>query len=90
MNKKLNTLLFILGATVFNLLLMIILMVILFGVVPLLLGEGLYKRVMPFLVPILFIAAIVATFFIYNAIMKFVTRKIDMEKYFHPIFKGKR
>jgi hypothetical protein len=65
-------------------------MVIFFGVVPLLLGEALYKRVMPFLVPILFIAAIVVTFFIYNAIMKFVTRKIDMEKYFHPIFKGKR
>ncbi len=90
MNKKLNTLFFILGATVFNLLVMIILMVILFGVVPLLLGEGLYRSVMPFLVPILFIAAIVATFFIYNAIMKFVTRKIDMEKYFHPIFKGRK
>ncbi len=90
MNKKMNTFLFIVGATVVNLIIMIALMVILFLLPALLLSPATYKKVMPYLNPLIFIGAIVATFFIYNKLIKWFSTKIDMEKYFHPIFKKKR
>ena len=90
MNKKTNTFLFIVVATLFNIFIMIVLMIIFFAVPPILIRGEAYKKVIPYLMPILFLAAIVLTFFIYNLIMKYVSKKIDMEKYFHPIFKRKK
>jgi len=90
MNKMLNTFLFIVGATVLNIGIMIILMVILFLIPAVLLNHNVYKKVMPYLNPVLFIGAIVATFFIYNRLIKWFSKRVDMEKYFHPIFKRKR
>jgi len=62
MNKKLNTALFMIGATVFNLVLLFVLIVV-------------------------FLAAMVGSFLIYNQVVKWIARKIDMEKYFLPLFK---
>jgi hypothetical protein len=86
MNKKVNTLLFVLGATLFN----IIVTVLCF--VGLLLLYA--KFVMTFLpeenrswgFPVIFIGAIVLSFFIYRFILKLLMKKIEMEKYFDPIF----
>ncbi len=90
MNKKANTFLFIIIATLFNIFVMLVLMVVFFTIPPILLRGQAYTKVMPYLMPILFLAAIVSTFFIYNLIMKYVSKKIDMEKYFHPIFKRRK
>jgi uncharacterized BrkB/YihY/UPF0761 family membrane protein len=85
-NKKLNTLLFVLGATVFNILITVVLFVVLFFLCFRFMPENIASGALPFI----FIAALVASFFIYNAVLKFVTTKVDMDKYFDPIFKSRR
>jgi hypothetical protein len=86
MNKKVNTLLFVLGATVANVLITILVFLLLLVVCGRLLPPDVSGRALPFV----FIGAIAASFFIYNKILKVVTNKVDMEKYFDPIFKAKR
>jgi hypothetical protein len=86
MNKKVNTLLFVLGATVFNILVTIILFMMLFFLCAKLLPPNIAGGVLPFL----FIVSLVASFFVYNAVLKIITPKIDMDKYFDPIFRPGR
>jgi hypothetical protein len=86
MNKKINTLLFVLGATAVNILITILVFVLLFVVCVRLLPPDVLAGALPFV----FIAALAAAFFIYNRILKIVTNKVDMEKYFDPIFKSRR
>jgi hypothetical protein len=89
MSKKSNTLLFILGATVFNILTTIICMIILMAI---------YARIIPMLpesgaawgFPVIFIAAIALSFVVYRVILKRVMKKVEMEKYFDPIFGPRR
>ncbi|MDR0583336.1 MAG: leader peptide processing enzyme [Treponema sp.] len=90
MNKKVNTLLFILGATLFNILVTVL------GFVALML---LYvKFIMPFLpeegrswgFPLIFIAAIVLSFVVYRLVLKLLLKKLDAGKYFDPIFGGRQ
>ena len=87
MNKKVNTVLFVLGATVVNILIMI---VILIGGL-LLIGRFMSERAQesagPIVVVLLFFVAIAASFFLYNRFIKYLSTKIDMDKYFHPIFR---
>jgi membrane protein YdbS with pleckstrin-like domain len=86
MNKKVNTLLFVLGATVFNILVTIVLFVVLFFLCFRFLPESIASGALPFI----FIVSLVVSFFTYNAVLKFVTTKVDMDKYFDPIFKSRR
>ncbi|MDR1326692.1 MAG: leader peptide processing enzyme [Treponema sp.] len=97
MSKKTNTLLFMLGATAFNVLITIITFVVLlvvYGrvVVPLIpnpdpenpnpvIGWGL---------PLIFIGSIVLSFFLYRFILKKVTKRIDVDKHFDPLFTRRR
>ncbi|GHV93879.1 hypothetical protein AGMMS50293_01990 [Spirochaetia bacterium] len=89
MNKKTNTLLFILGATLFN----IIITVLCFAVLLLLYAKFIMlllpeeSRVWGF--PLIFIAAIAAAFFVYRFALNLLLKRINAEKYFDPIF-GKR
>ncbi|MDR1469026.1 MAG: leader peptide processing enzyme [Spirochaetaceae bacterium] len=86
MNKKVNTLLFVLGATVVNILITILVFILLFVVCVRLLPPDVSTGALPFV----FIAALAASFFIYNKLLKIVTKKVDMDKYFDPIFKPRR
>jgi hypothetical protein len=92
MNKKVNTILFILGATLFNVLLTL-------GMAVLFLF--LYQRfiarlfadqatVVGYAVIVCFVSALVASFFIYRGTMRVFTRKVDVDKYFDPIFGPRR
>lgn len=88
MNKKLNTFLFILGATVVNIVTMLI--IIIFGI-------WLLSKIVPdnaqsgqFLFMLLFFIAIGGSFVIYHQLIKFISRKVDMDKYFHPLFKPRK
>jgi hypothetical protein len=90
MNKKTNTLLFILGATVFNVLTTVVCFLGLFlfyarFLVPLLPEEG---QAWGF--PVVFIAAIALSFVIYRLVLKQLMKRIVVEKYFDPIFGGRR
>lgn len=80
MNKKLNTALFMLGATLFNLALLGALII-----AGLLIIAAL--RLPQLLLIVVFLAAMVGSFLIYNQLIKWLARKIDMEKYFLPLFK---
>jgi hypothetical protein len=90
MSKKTNTLWFILGATVFNIVTTIVFMLVLFllffkFIAPLLpdsaAGWGLLA---------VFIGAIALSFVAYRFALKFLMKKIDFEKYFDPLFGPRR
>ena len=86
MNKKANTILFILAATVFN----IIVTVLCFLVILVLYSRFLYsifpEESVAWALPVIFIASIVASFFVYRIVVKLIMKKVDMDKYFDPIF----
>jgi membrane protein YdbS with pleckstrin-like domain len=87
MNKKLNTALFMLGATVFNLVLLFLLILLAMLAITALFGQRLGPSVMSILLIVVFLAAMVGSFLIYNRVVKWLARRIDMEKYFLPLFK---
>ena len=87
MNKKVNTAIFLLVATAVNIGIMLIIFIVLMVLVTMISGQN--AQLAQALYIISFFAAIVATFFIYNVLIKFFQKKVDMDKYFHPIFKRK-
>ena len=90
MNKKTNTLLFILGGTVFNVLTTVLCFLLLLVLYSSVLASLLPENSGAWMIPIAFIASIVASFFIYRLAIKLLMKKIDIEKYFDPIFGPKR
>lgn len=86
MNKKANTLLFVLGATVFNVLITIICFILLFVGFTQILASSLTETMLQWGLPVIFVLSIVASVLIYRAVIKQLMKKIDIEKYFDPIF----
>jgi hypothetical protein len=86
MNKKANTLLFILGATVFNILVTVVCFLVIFVLYIRFLASSLPENAAAWGFPLIFIAAIALSFVIYRLILKQLLKKIDVEKYFDPIF----
>ena len=82
MNKNARLVLFFLGATVFNILLMVAFMVLFYMIAML---------AHTFIIVIVgFIASIVLTFLIYGKIMKWATVRLQLEKNIPQLFKKKR
>jgi hypothetical protein len=79
-----------LGATVFNLLIMFILIVLFLVLISAVFRESLNPNVLSILMIVVFIGSIAASFFIYGRIVKWLNRKIDMDKYFIPLFRRKK
>jgi phosphoglycerol transferase MdoB-like AlkP superfamily enzyme len=86
MNKKVNTILFILGATLFNVFVALVSFVVLML---------LYIKFLFALIPeanrswgfsIIFLASIAVSFIVYRFILKYLLTKMDIEKYFDPLF----
>jgi hypothetical protein len=90
MNKRTNTVLFLIGATVFNLLVMFALIVLFLVLLGAIFRDRLSANLMSILMVVIFIGSIAASFLIYSRLVKWLSRKVDMEKYFMPIFKRKR
>jgi hypothetical protein len=92
MNKKLNTVYFLLGATVLNLLIMVLLFFVL-GISMLLIYQklGVDSKVLPVVaVLITLFGSIAGTFFLYSRIIKWVVKKWNLDNYIEPIFRTKR
>jgi hypothetical protein len=89
MSKKSNTLLFIMGATIFNILVTIICFMALFVLFAWLLAPRLPDSAAAWGLPVIFIGAIVLSFVIYRILLKLLFKRIDADKYFDPIF-GRR
>ncbi|MBN2531839.1 MAG: hypothetical protein JXB88_03050 [Spirochaetales bacterium] len=86
MNKKLNYVLFLLAATVVNIIIMALLFFIPFILLALLLGKS-FETIYPILIIILPLVSIVGGYFIYSKLYMFFREKVNMEKYFEPLFK---
>jgi hypothetical protein len=90
MSKKSNTLLFVLGATVFNVLTTIVFLLILVVIYARFLAPLLPEASAAWGFPVIFIASFALSFVLYRLILKRVMKKVEMEKYFDPIFGGRR
>jgi membrane protein implicated in regulation of membrane protease activity len=89
MSKKTNTWLFILGATVFNILITIISFLLLLFIYAKFILPVIPEESAQWGFVIIFIAAIALAFVLYRVIIKYLTKRFDVEKYFDPIF-GRR
>ncbi|MDR3247520.1 MAG: leader peptide processing enzyme [Treponema sp.] len=90
MSKKTNTLWFILAATVFNVLTTVVIMVVLLVIFVRVLAPVLPDSAVGWGLPVLFLVAIGLAFLAYQQIIKRVLKRIDVDKYFDPIFGGRR
>jgi len=88
MNKKLNTALFILGATLFNILVTVLSFLLLLIAYTRFIMPYLPEGAQAWSFPLIFIAAIAVSFVAYRAALKLLLKKVEMEKYFAPIFAG--
>jgi phosphoglycerol transferase MdoB-like AlkP superfamily enzyme len=89
MSKQTNTWLFILGATVFNILITIISFVILLVIYAKFIANSIPEEGRAWGFIVIFIAAIALSFVLYRVILKQLLKRFDAEKYFDPIF-GRR
>jgi len=89
MSKKTNTLLFILGGTVFNIIITVLCFIVFLVIYSAVLLPVLPEDSAAWALPIIFVASIAVSFFVYRLAVNLVTKKIDMEKHFDPIF-GRR
>jgi hypothetical protein len=90
MSKKTNTLLFILGATVFNILVTIISFVVLLFLYTRIPADRLPEGAFVWGSIVIFVGATVLSFIVYQSLLKLMIKKVDVNKYFDPIFKGKK
>jgi len=89
MSKKTNTLLFLIGGTIFNVLVTIICFLILLLIYSKFFYDRVSENAVSWVLLVFFVGAIAASFFIYRLAIKMLMKKIDMEKYFDPIFAGR-
>ena len=85
MNKRVNTVLFILGATLFNIIITVGSFLLLLTVYAKFIMRFLPEAAQAWSFPLLFIAAIAISFVVYRFVLKLLLKKIEMEKYFDPI-----
>lgn len=90
MNKKTNTILFILGATVFNLLTVFLLLTLGIILTSLILQGRDPGGMGSLLLFAVFLLAVGGSFFIYHRAVKFLSRKIDIDRYFDPLIKPRQ
>ena len=88
MNKKLNTVLFVLAATAVNIVVMAILFIVCMVLISRLVDPE--SPLMPLWLGMMFIVSIGGSFYLYTIAMRKLTNKYDMEKYLDPIFFKKR
>jgi len=85
MNKRVNTILFIIGATLFN----TIVAIVSFFILLFLCGKFLIPRIPSsgsWVFSLIFLASIAISIFVYRAVLKYFQKKIDVEQYFDPLF----
>ena len=89
MSRKTNTLLFILLGTIFNIIITISFFIFFLIIYSKFLFGRLDESATAWLLPVFFVAAIVVSFLVYRLAIKILIKKVDMEKYFDPIFSRK-
>lgn len=90
MNKKTNTVLFVLGATVANIIIMIVLFLALFILFGRFIAPNVADGAVPVFMLLIFVFSVGGTYFIYHKLIKLIQARVDMEKHFDPIFTRKK
>ena len=90
MSRKTNTLFFILGGTVFNILITVLSFLFLLVIYGKFLYQYLPGSSTAWVLPIIFVASIVVSFLVYRIAIRMIMKKVNMEKYFDPIFKSRK
>jgi hypothetical protein len=92
MNKKLNTVYFLFGATILNLLILLILAIVLGLSVGFIYQKtGVDSQGLSLLaVLIILFGSIAGTFFLYSKIIKWIVKKWNLDNYIEPIFRPKK
>ena len=90
MNKKVNSVLFILGATLANVLIMIVLFILFLFIHLRFIAPNIAPETAQLLLIVIFFLTIGLTYVIYNSLMKLIAKRIDLEKYFDPLLQPKR
>ena len=81
--------LFVLGASVVNVVLMLVLFLALFVLFARFLAPNFSAGLNQLIMVVIFVASIGVTYLVYHRMVRWLSTKIDFEKYFDPIF-GKR
>jgi hypothetical protein len=89
MDKRVKTLLFILGATVFNILLYFICFMLLMLIYSRIIGS-MPESAQQWGLVVILILPIVISFVVYRFLLKILLKKVDVEKHFAPLFGGRR
>ena len=94
MNKKVNAILFVLGATLFNILVTVVSFILLLVIcskfiIPHL-PEAAQAQAAGWSVVLIFIAAIAISFVAYRLALKLLLNKVQIDKYLDPLFSGRR
>jgi uncharacterized membrane protein YdbT with pleckstrin-like domain len=90
MNKNLKLALFLIGATVFNIVLMFVFIIAIFLIATRLMGNNPNPVVFQIVLFVGFIGSIVLTFLIYGKVMKWLQAKYNLEQHFPQLFKKKK
>lgn len=92
MNKKLNTVYFLIGATILNLLILIVIAVLLGLIIGFLYQKtGVDSQGLSLVaVLIILFGSIAGTFFLYSRIIKWIVKKWNLDEYIEPIFRTKK
>ncbi|HHU88709.1 MAG: leader peptide processing enzyme [Sphaerochaetaceae bacterium] len=88
MGKKVNTFLFVIGATLFNIVLTVALFLLFLVIAVRLLNVG--EGAIPIVMGLISLLSIGGSFLIYGFIVQRLNKRFDMEKYLAPIFGNKR
>ena len=89
MNKKANTILFMLGATAVNVIMMVVIFLALMLLYAWIVPGGFSTQVGQVIGIVLFLGSIGLTYFLYHRMVKWMSKKWNLEEHFDPIF-GKR
>lgn len=90
MNKKANTILFMVGATVFNVVVMIAIFVVMFLLYGRFFAAVISPQIGQIIIIVLFIGSIALTYFIYHRVIKWISNKWDLDEHFDPIFSRRK
>jgi hypothetical protein len=88
MSRKTNTLLFVLIATAANILLTVVSFLVLYLPYALLIAPRLPPSSVIWILALLFLAALIISFIVYQALLKLFIKKVDVRKHFDPLLKG--
>ncbi len=87
MNKKVNTIVFMLAATVLNVVMMVVIFLGLMLLYAWLVPGGFATQLGQVIGIVLFLAAIGLTYFLYHKLIKVISNKWNLDEYFDPIFR---